>query len=413
MRKLRWRLVGIVFFSVVVVFAIMNLVLIFCLRTYNNDQADQMTQIISENDGTVPLMKDYDEKSVKQQLFGGNYIEFNEESAFRTRYFCVAVNSDKQILSVDMDHIAAVDEKKAARMAKFVLFVKKDVGNVGNYRFRKEYSDGEVTDIIFLDFKESQEFYQLVVTLTVGVSLLLTMLITIIFIIASKRVVRPFEVNSQRQKQFITDASHELKTPLAIISANAEVLQYKGEQNEWLQNIVDQTKRMGKLINQLLVLAKLDEVQEKNDRQDVDMKELAEKAVEPFNEVLERKNVKLVMELEDNLQIRANREQMEQLMMILMDNAAKYVSEEGNITWKLSKIHKGVSFSVTNTTDQDDVDTKHLFDRFYRNDSSRSSKTGGHGIGLSIAKKIVDAHKGNITAKAEGKTVTFSGTMQG
>lgn len=191
------------------------------------------------------------------------------------------------------------------------------------------------------------------------------------------------------------------------------MLQYKGEQNEWLQNIVDQTKRMGKLINQLLVLAKLDEVQEKNDRQDVDMKELAEKAVEPFNEVLERKNVKLVMELEDNLQIRANREQMEQLMTILMDNAAKYVSEEGNITWKLSKIHKGVSFSVTNTTDQDDVDTKHLFDRFYRNDSSRSSKTGGHGIGLSIAKKIVDAHKGNITAKAEGKTVTFSGTMQG
>ena len=104
---------------------------------------------------------------------------------------------------------------------------------------------------------------------------------------------------------------------------------------------------------------------------------------------------------------------MEQLMTILMDNAAKYVSEEGNITWKLSKIHKGVSFSVTNTTDQDDVDTKHLFDRFYRNDSSRSSKTGGYGIGLSIAKKIVDAHKGNITAKAEGKTVTFSGTMQG
>lgn len=318
-----------------------------------------------------------------------------------------------QILSVDMDHIAAVDEKKAVRMTKIALFVKKEVGNVGNYRFRKEYSEGEVTDIIFLDCKENQEFYQLVVTLTVSVSVLLTMLITIIFIIASKRVVRPFEVNSQRQKQFITDASHELKTPLSIISANAEVLQYKGEQNEWLQNIVDQTKRMGKLINQLLILAKLDEVQEKNDRQDVDMKELVEKAVEPFDEVLERKNVALNMELEDNLQIHANREQMEQLMTILMDNAAKYVSEEGNITWKLSKVHKVVSFSVTNTTEETDVDTKHLFDRFYRNDSSRSSKTGGHGIGLSIAKKIVDAHKGNITAKAEGKKVTFSGTIQG
>ncbi len=413
MGKLRWRFVGIVFSSVVAVFAIMNLLLIFCLRTYNNDQADQMTQIIRENDGTVPQLEDFDKKLVKKQIFGGNYIEFNEESAFRTRYFCVTVNSDKQILSVDMDHIAAVDEKKAVRMTKIALFVKKEVGNVENYRFRKEYSKGKVTDIIFLDCKENQEFYQLVVTLTVSVSILLTMLITIIFIIASKRVVRPFEVNSQRQKQFITDASHELKTPLSIISANAEVLQYKGEQNEWLQNIVDQTKRMGKLINQLLVLAKLDEVQEKNDRQDVNMKELVEKVVEPFDEVLERKNVKLVTELEDNLQIRVNREQMEQLITILMDNAAKYVSEGGEIIWKLAKVHRGISFSVTNTTAQENVDTKHLFDRFYRNDSSRSSKTGGHGIGLSIAKKIVDAHKGNITAKAEGKTVTFSGVIQG
>ena len=157
------------------------------------------------------------------------------------------------------------------------MFSPKEVGSIGNYRFRKAiYAMALSADIIFLDCKESQEFYRLVVTLTISVSVLLTLLITIIFIIASKRVVRPFEVNSQRQKQFITDASHELKTPLAIISANAEVLQYKGEQNEWLQNIVEQAKRMGKLINQLLVLAKLDEVQENNERQEIDMKELAE-----------------------------------------------------------------------------------------------------------------------------------------
>ena len=413
MRKLRWSLVGIVFSSVVVVFSIMNLLLVFCLRTYTSEQADQMTQIISENNGTVPQMKDYDGITTKKQIFKNNYIEFNEESAFRTRYFSVSVNADKKILSVDMDHIAAVDEKDAVRMTKVALFVNKEVGNVGSYRFRKEYSDKKVSNIIFLDCKESQEFYRMVVSLTIGVSILLTMLITIVFIISSKRVVRPFEVNSRRQKQFITDASHELKTPLAIISANAEVLQYKGEQNEWLQNIIDQTKRMGKLINQLLVLAKLDEVQEKNDRQDVDMKELVEKALEPFDEVLQQKNVELNLELEETLPLRANREQMEQMVTILMDNAAKYVSEGGSITWKLSKIHKGVSFSVTNTTEEENVDTKHLFDRFYRNDSSRSSKTGGHGIGLSIAKKIVDAHKGNITAKAEGNTVTFSGTIQG
>lgn len=236
----------------VVVFAIMNLILMVSLRTYNNSQADQMTRIISENNGTVPKMKDYDENSSNKQLFRNSFYEFNEESAYRTRYFSVSINADRQIKSVDMDHVAAIDEKKAVRMTKLVLFSPKEVGNIGNYRFRKEYTNGVVSDIIFLDCKESQEFYRLVVTLTISVSVLLTLLITIIFIIASKRVVRPFEVNSQRQKQFITDASHELKTPLAIISANAEVLQYKGEQNEWLQNVVEQAKRMGKLTTSFL-----------------------------------------------------------------------------------------------------------------------------------------------------------------
>lgn len=395
----------------VVVFAIMNLILTVCLRTYNNSQADQMTRIISENNGTVPKMKDYDSQSNSKQFFRNSFYEFNEESAYRTRYFSVSVNSDRKIESVDMDHIAAIDEKKAVRLTKLVLFSPKEVGHIGNYRFRKEYTDGVVSDIIFLDCKESQEFYKLVVTLTVSVSLLLTLLITIIFIIASKRVVRPFEVNSKRQKQFITDASHELKTPLAIISANAEVLQYKGEQNEWLQNIVEQTKRMGKLINQLLVLAKLDEVQENNERQEIDMKELVENAVEPFHEVLEQKDVTLSVEAEDGLTVRANREQIEQLVTILMDNASKYVSEHGSIVWKLGKNHKGVTFSITNTTEEEGINTARLFDRFYRNDSSRSSKTGGHGIGLSIAKKIVDAHKGSISAKSEGKNVIFSGMI--
>lgn len=154
-----------------------------------------------------------------------------------------------------------------------------------------------------------------------------------------------------------------------------------------------------------------DEVQENNERQEIDMKELVEKAVEPFHEVLEQKDVMLSVEAEDGLIVRANREQIEQLVTILMDNASKYVSEHGSIVWKLGKNHKGVTFSVANTTEEDKIDTARLFDRFYRNDSSRSSKTGGHGIGLSIAKKIVDAHKGSIAAESEGNTVIFSGMI--
>lgn len=407
MKKLRLKMIGIVFASVVAAFTVMTIILVMCFGAYRNRQADQITAIISENNGTVPQLKDYKQQQKNSQSFERYFNNYNEDSSYRTRFFRIFLDEDKKVTNVNMDHIAAVDEKKAVRMTKIAMLRRGKVGLVGSYRYRKEYKDGQVRSIIFLDCKENQSFYRLAVTITIAVSTLLTCLITVIFAIASKRAVRPFEINSNRQKQFITDASHELKTPLAIISANAEVLQYKGDGNEWTQNIIDQTKHMGKLINQLLVLAKLDEVQEKSEKQEVDLKQLLEETTRPFEEVATQKKVTLKLHLEEGVTIRVNREQIAQLVSILTENAAKYVNDGGKIVWRLTKTQHGAVLVVKNTTEKELPDTKRMFDRFYRSDSSRSSKTGGQGIGLSIAKKIVDSHKGSITAKAGDGVVTF------
>ncbi len=407
MKKLRLKMIGIVFASVVAAFMVMTIILVMCFGAYRNRQADQITAMISENNGTVPQLKDYKQQQKNSQAFERYFNNYNEDSSYRTRFFRVFLDEDKKVTNVNMDHIAAVDEKKAVRMTKMAMLRRGKVGLVGSYRYRKEYKDGQVRSIIFLDCKENQSFYHLAVTITITVSTLLTCLITVIFAIASKRAVRPFEINSNRQKQFITDASHELKTPLAIISANAEVLQYKGDGNEWTQNIIDQTKHMGKLINQLLVLAKLDEVQEKSEKQEADLKLLLEETIEPFEEVATQKKVTLKLHLEEGVTIRVNREQIAQLVSILTENAAKYVNDGGKIVWRLTKTQHGAVLVVKNTTEKEFPDTKRMFDRFYRSDSSRSSKTGGQGIGLSIAKKIVDSHKGSITAKAGDGMVTF------
>lgn len=407
MKKLRLKMIGIVFASVVAAFMVMTIILVMCFGAYRNRQADQITAMISENNGTVPQLKDYKQQQKNSQAFERYFNNYNEDSSYRTRFFRVFLDEDKKVTNVNMDHIAAVDEKKAVRMTKMAMLRRGKVGLVGSYRYRKEYKDGQVRSIIFLDCKENQSFYHLAVTITITVSTLLTCLITVIFAIASKRAVRPFEINSNRQKQFITDASHELKTPLAIISANAEVLQYKGDGNEWTQNIIDQTKHMGKLINQLLVLAKLDEVQEKSEKQEADLKLLLEETIEPFEEVATQKKVTLKLHLEEGVTIRMNREQIAQLVSILTENAAKYVNDGGKIVWRLTKTQHGAVLVVKNTTEKELPDTKRMFDRFYRSDSSRSSKTGGQGIGLSIAKKIVDSHKGSITAKAGDGMVTF------
>ena len=407
MKKLRLKMIGIVFASVVAAFMVMTIILVMCFGAYRNRQADQITAMISENNGTVPQLKDYKQQQKNSQAFERYFNNYNEDSSYRTRFFRIFLDEDKKVTNVNMDHIAAVDEKKAVRMTKMAMLRRGKVGLVGSYRYRKEYKDGQVRSIIFLDCKENQSFYHLAVTITITVSTLLTCLITVIFAIASKRAVRPFEINSNRQKQFITDASHELKTPLAIISANAEVLQYKGDGNEWTQNIIDQTKHMGKLINQLLVLAKLDEVQEKSEKQEADLKLLLEETIEPFEEVATQKKVTLKLHLEEGVTIRVNREQIAQLASILTENAAKYVNDGGKIVWRLTKTQHGAVLVVKNTTEKELPDTKRMFDRFYRSDSSRSSKTGGQGIGLSIAKKIVDSHKGSITAKAGDGMVTF------
>lgn len=407
MKKLRLKMIGIVFASVVAAFMVMTIILVMCFGAYRNRQADQITAMISENNGTVPQLKDYKQQQKNSQAFERYFNNYNEDSSYRTRFFRIFLDEDKKVTNVNMDHIAAVDEKKAVRMTKIAMLRRGKVGLVGSYRYRKEYKDGQVRSIIFLDCKENQSFYHLAVTITITVSTLLTCLITVIFAIASKRAVRPFEINSNRQKQFITDASHELKTPLAIISANAEVLQYKGDGNEWTQNIIDQTKHMGKLINQLLVLAKLDEVQEKSEKQEADLKLLLEETIEPFEEVATQKKVTLKLHLEEGVTIRVNREQIAQLISILTENAAKYVNDGGKIVWRLTKTQHGAVLVVKNTTEKELPDTKRMFDRFYRSDSSRSSKTGGQGIGLSIAKKIVDSHKGSITAKAGDGMVTF------
>lgn len=407
MKKLRLKMIGIVFASVVAAFMVMTIILVMCFGAYRNRQADQITAMISENNGTVPQLKDYKQQQKNSQAFERYFNNYNEDSSYRTRFFRIFLDEDKKVTNVNMDHIAAVDVKKAVRMTKMAMLRRGKVGLVGSYRYRKEYKDGQVRSIIFLDCKENQSFYHLAVTITITVSTLLTCLITVIFAIASKRAVRPFEINSNRQKQFITDASHELKTPLAIISANAEVLQYKGDGNEWTQNIIDQTKHMGKLINQLLVLAKLDEVQEKSEKQEADLKLLLEETIEPFEEVATQKKVTLKLHLEEGVTICVNREQIAQLVSILTENAAKYVNDGGKIVWRLTKTQHGAVLVVKNTTEKELPDTKRMFDRFYRSDSSRSSKTGGQGIGLSIAKKIVDSHKGSITAKAGDGMVTF------
>lgn len=406
MKNLRAKMIFAVFLTVVSVFALTLVIVHFALRSHTISQADGMTQIISRYNGEVPEMQEYEQDAL-QGIWG--QIIFTEESPFRTRYFVAYFNEAMEVEMINIEHVASISAETARTMAEKAISGKDTVGYIDAYRFRiAETGDGQIY-VIFLDCSEN--FASQRVTDTVlGASLILfTVLITFLFAVFSKRIFKPFEENARRQKQFITDASHELKTPLAIISANAEVLAYKDGGNQWIQNITDQVRHMGDLINDLLILSKMEEFDGNVSFTAVNLSTIVSETLSSFREVFRQKDVAMQTDIAPGIMINGDERQLRMLISILMENASKYVSESGILKVSLSGSVRHAVFRIFNTAEiTGGINPKYLFDRFYRPDSARTSSKGGHGIGLSIAKKITVLHNGSISARQIDGGICFT-----
>ncbi len=403
MNRLRHKLIMIVCSITILVFGLFTILLYVILGIYHTMQADSMTAMIVQSGGSVPKFQGSNTSGLFD-FFSSQYL--TEESEYQTRYFVVYLDSNGRAVSANTEHIAAVDESTALNMAGMVLDLNRSTGYLNKYRYLLYTEDPSM--VIFLDC--SDDFYskQISVCIVCLIEVLMTILITLIFGKMSKKVVEPFEQNAKRQRQFITDASHELKTPLAIISANAEVLQFKDGSNEWMDNIISQTKKMSHLIGDLLTLAKVDEMAGDLPMSVLSLSDLLIQASEPFDEVAQSKGVRIDRAITETLYTKGNFEQLKKLVEILLENATKYVTENGNISLSLARSGRLLVLQIKNTACLDpDLNCERLFDRFYRADSSRSSETGGHGIGLSIARNIAIQHGGTLTAKPSGDGIVF------
>lgn len=402
MKKLRRKIVLGVFLSALVVFALTVAVIGVALNAQLNSRSDSITELIDKSGGEFPSKHEYDQLSKEEQIRLYNY---DEESGFRLRYFVVYFDGELNVTSVKTEHIAAVDEATAGEMAGSVLLKANTTGFYGDYRYR--YS-ADTDSVIFLDVSDDAEGIWLIMIFITVVALIFVLLITVVFYFLSKRIVKPFEENSRMQKQFITDASHELKTPLAIISANAEVLAYKDGENEWIHNITTQVERIGGLINELLTLNRLEEIDTAIDVEPVNLSELVYTVSADFEQVFKGKGASVEYDVQPGVVINGNRSQLERLISVLVENASKYIGADGAFRITLKKEMRHTALSVFNSCEIDpSVDYRHLFDRFYRPDSSRTSGTGGHGIGLSIAKRIATLHNGSIAAIPQADGLTF------
>ena len=225
----------------------------------------------------------------------------------------------------------------------------------------------------------------------------------------SGKAIRPIARNIESQKQFITNASHELKTPVAIISANAEVLEMMHGESEPTDNILSQTKRLTGLIDDLIALARLGE-KKKKDLSEIDASPIAMKVCESFKALAESRNIKLRGTIENDIPVVADEKGLEELFNIFLDNALKYCDEGGTVSFEAKRRTrtKGLRTIISNDYKEGkDINYDRFFERFYRNDISHNSQKEGYGIGLSMAQSIVEAHKGKIRVNYKEGRISF------
>lgn len=379
------------------------------------DRADEMTALLEQNDGKFPEEPSWHEQDdtetppAKPENDEKDKSRFSVETPFETRYFTVTVDENGEVTDCDLDRIAAVDEETAEEYTQTAQQKNKTTEFQGIYRYRvTETEDG--AKYVFLDCRREISNFRTVLVTTISVSLLGLAAVFVLVVIFSRMVFRPVEESIQKQKRFITDASHELKTPLTIIDANTEVMEMESGESQWTKSTRKQIQRLSGLVQQLVTLSRLDEEKGLEEKCEFNLSEAVSECVQPYESLAQTREKNLTLNIEENLTYTGDERSIRQLAGILMDNAVKYSSENGNITLTLKRKGKKIFLEVYNDADdlpQGKLDV--LFERFYRLDSSRNSGTGGSGIGLSVAKAIVQAHKGKITAEnknGRGLTIT-------
>ena len=400
--RLRRKFIKICMLAFVGVFVLLFSTIYLLTYLQTNIALDNLADIISENNGVFPehFVPPEDQQLRPQRI--------NSETPFTTRFFTVRYNASGQLLSVDLRSVASVTKEEAAHYAEKALGRDRERGWIDNYRY-KIYQTDDGSAVVFINGSGTKDMNQSFLLAASLVFIAGSLVVLLVVILTSKRMVKPVAESYEKQKQFITDANHELKTPLTLIRTNLDIMEAETGSSEWLSDVREETGIMTELVNQLVELARMDEEQIKLDMQPFNLSDMALDIVSVFEGAICRSGKSFVTNISPEIVYMGNEAAIRRLFSILLDNASKYCDPDGviRVTLEKGKGRRPV-ITVDNTyTAVCGIELNRLFDRFYRADKARTYGSG-FGIGLSMAKAIVQKHHGEISAaNLDNRTIRF------
>ena len=389
--------------SVLTVIALMFGVILVLNISSMNRNMDMLADRVSEGGGRFPGAMEEKPQPDKMPPPNAQDFEFiTPETPFSTRHFTVFFDKQGEVARTNTESIYSITDEVAVDYAESVLDDVDARGWIDNYRY-KVFATEMGKGVVFVDGSMSRSSLMQSMTIAGLVLLGCAALVLILIFLLSKKAVKPIAESYEKQKQFITEANHELKTPLTLILANLDIAEAELGQNEWLDDIRSEGHRMTELVNQLVALSRMDEEGQPLNIAEVALDNLVGNTFAEFEPLAKERGKHITASIDKEISYLGDEALLHRLVGILMDNAIKYCDQGGEITVNL---HRGrrIILTVENTyAAGGELELNRLFDRFYRADKARKF-TGGYGVGLSMAKAIVEKHKGEITAYKKDAT---------
>ncbi len=401
--KLRRRFIRIAILSVTVVMLVLCLVVNIANFWSMNTNQERLLNMISENQGVIP-------HEPKPGPGHPNDGPFDRETPFSTRYFTITYSADGTVLRSDFSRIAAVTASDTEEYLSVALRHGVGYGWCGAYQYQVTATDNGYL-AVFLDCNKERQSAFRTAALSLGAMAVCVALVSVLVVLFSRRAIDPVVKASQRQKQFVTDASHELKTPITVIATCLTLLEMETGKQKWIDKAKGQTEKLKDLVGSLVTLSKMDEDESPLQMRPFALSEAVGETADSFRDYAETAGHPLELSIQPEIIYTGDEYAVRQLVSILLDNAVKYASPEGTVSFRLEKGRKGIVIETKNPCPpMDKATTAKLFDRFYRGDASRTGE--GFGIGLSIARSIAEGHHGSIKATYSEGALTISALLK-